>query len=131
MPTKWGKLDKDKNFGDLPDVAEAQSNLGLPTFAVALSPTADTTLTQLAGNPGGPQRALFILTQPSEEDSPDGTYSVVWPKPGTPTLAAPAVYWGEGDNGAASEIYDSVNVYELVTADGIHWYGRTIGAGMA
>jgi hypothetical protein len=72
----------------------------------------------------GPQRKTWIITQAAS----GGPYTVTWPKPGSPSLSAPAVYWPAGAAPTMSAGASAVDRYELVTLDGIHWYGSAYQA---
>jgi hypothetical protein len=67
----------------------------------------------------GPQRKIFVITQAAA----GGPFTVTWPKPGSPTLAAPAVYWPGGTAPTMTAAANSVDVYTLTTIDGVRWYG--------
>lgn len=84
-----------------------------------------TTLTQnmtisLQQNKGGPQRKTFVIKQAAS----GGPYTVTWPKPGSPTTSAPAVYWAGGTAPTMTATANATDMYELSTTDGVRWYGR-------
>lgn len=66
-----------------------------------------------------PQRKTFLIQQAAS----GGPYTVTWPKPGSPTLGSPAVYWAGGTAPTMSTGANAVDKYFLETLDGIHWYG--------
>lgn len=68
-----------------------------------------------------PQRKTIIIAQPSS----GGTYNytVTWPNPGSPSLSNPIIYWPGGVPPVQSAGLGATDLYELATADGIHWYG--------
>ncbi len=68
---------------------------------------------------GQPQRVTVKIQQAAS----GGPYTVTWPKPGSPTTAAPAVYWPGGAAPTMSTGAGAIDVYDLETTDGIHWYG--------
>ena len=85
------------------------------------------TLTQnmtvnLTRNTAGPQRKTFLFTQAAS----GGPYTVTWPKPGSPTVDSPAVYWAGGVAPTMTITASALDLYALETMDGIHWYGRAL-----
>lgn len=70
----------------------------------------------------GPQRKTIFITQAAS----GGPYTMTWPKPGSPTVAAPAVYWPSGTAPTQSTGASAVDKYVLETEDGIHWYGQQL-----
>lgn len=82
--------------------------------------TQNTTIGLTTGQPGA-QSKTFTLKQDAT-----GGRTVTWPKPGSPTVAAPAVYWAGGTAPAMTTTANATDVYELVTADGIRWYGTRL-----
>jgi hypothetical protein len=71
---------------------------------------------------GQPQRVTVKVSQPAA----GGTYNytLTWPKPGSPTTAAPAVYWAGGTAPTMSAGAGATDIYDLETFDGVRWYGR-------
>lgn len=67
-----------------------------------------------------PQRKTLVLTQAAS----GGPFTVTWPKPGSPTTAAPAIYWAGGTAPTMSAGAGVTDVYDLETFDGIHWYAQ-------
>jgi hypothetical protein len=94
-------------------------------FTATLSASITVSLTPASQSAiAGPQRKTFIITQAAT----GGPYTVTWPKPGSPSLSSPAVYWPGGTAPTMSAGAGAVDRYELVTADGIHWYGAAYQA---
>ena len=97
-------------------------------FAATLSANVTIDLGPSAQNGGktvsGPQRKTIILTQAAS----GGPYTVTWPKPGSPTTSAPAVYWAGGTAPTMSTGASAVDKYTLDTIDGVHWYGTAAQA---
>lgn len=90
--------------------------------AFALTLAGNTTLALSASSTpciAGPQRKIFVITQAAA----GGPFTVTWPKPGSPTLAAPAVYWPAGTAPTMTATANAVDVYTLTTIDGVRWYG--------
>jgi hypothetical protein len=71
----------------------------------------------------GPQRKTIAITQAAA-----GGFTVTWPKPGSPSLTAPAVYWPGGTAPVMSPGASAIDIYTLVTSDGIRWYGTAAQA---
>lgn len=92
--------------------------VGQGDFAPSVTLTASITIS-FQGNVAGPQRKLLVIKQAAS----GGPYTVTWPKPGSPTLAAPAVYWAGGTAPTMTVTASATDVYELITVDGIKWYG--------
>jgi len=65
------------------------------------------------------QRKTIFIKQASS----GGPYTVTWPKPGSPSLASPAVYWPGGTTPTMSTGAGVIDKYILETLDGSHWYG--------
>ena len=76
-------------------------------------------------NPGGAatlasaQRKTIIATQAAS----GGPYTITWPTAASPSTTACHVYWPGGSAPTMSTGASAVDVYELVTYDGAHWYG--------
>jgi hypothetical protein len=66
-----------------------------------------------------PQRKTIFITQAAA----GGPFTVTWPKPGSPSLSSPAVYWPGGAAPTMSAAASAIDKYVLETVDGIHWYG--------
>lgn len=71
------------------------------------------------GVTAGSQRKIIVITQAAA----GGPYTVTWPKPGSPTIGAPAFYWPGGTPPVMSIAPGAVDLYEVYSTDGIHWYG--------
>lgn len=84
----------------------------------SLTLTANTTI-NFQGSVAGAQRKVIVIKQAAS----GGPYTVTWPKPGSPTLATPAVYWAGGTAPTMTVTASATDVYELITLDGIRWYG--------
>ncbi len=67
----------------------------------------------------GPQRKVIVIKQAAA----GGPFTVAWPSTGSPTLAAPTVKWAGGAP-TMSAGANAIDWYDLVTTDGITWYGR-------
>jgi hypothetical protein len=92
----------------------------------ALTLTGNTTLLLASSQApcvAGPQRKTLVITQAA-----GGGFTVTWPKPGSPSLTAPAVYWPGGTAPTMSAGASAVDTYTLVTIDGIRWYGTAAQA---
>lgn len=92
------------------------------THTLASNITANLTSTYYDGTKtrGVPQRVTVIIKQAAA----GGPYTVTWPKPGSPTTSAPAVYWAGGTAPVMTATAGATDIYELVTYDGVRWYGR-------
>lgn len=66
-----------------------------------------------------PQRKTIFIQQAAS----GGPFTVAWPKPGSPSLSSPAVYWPAGSAPTQSTGASAIDKYVLETVDGIHWYG--------
>jgi hypothetical protein len=86
------------------------------TFAFTLAASQVLALSQ---NSAAPQRKTIYVTQAAS----GGPYTLTWPKPGSPSLSTPAVYWPGGIAPTMSPGAGAVDKYVLETFDGIHWYG--------
>ncbi|WP_160323701.1 glycosyl hydrolase family 28-related protein [Frankia sp. BMG5.23] len=64
------------------------------------------------------RKTIFIVQAAS-----GGPYTVTWPKPGSPSLSSPAVYWPGGTAPTMSTGAGAIDKYVLETVDGSHWYG--------
>ena len=91
------------------------------TLTLSASITANLTSTFYNGTKtlGAPQRVTIIITQAAA----GGPYTVTWPNPGSPTTGTPAIKWAGGTPPTMTATASAVDVYNLVTADGIRWYG--------
>jgi hypothetical protein len=96
-------------IGDMFAPAVLSGNI---TIALVYAPFSADTL-------GVPQRITIKIQQAAS----GGPFTVTWPKPGSPTAAAPAVYWPGGTPPVMTITANAVDVYDLETIDGIHWYG--------
>lgn len=73
-------------------------------------------------NAAAPQRKTFFFQQAAS----GGPYTITWPKPGSPTLNSPAFYWAAGVAPTMTATASAIDMYQLETFDGIHWYGRAV-----
>lgn len=71
----------------------------------------------------GPSRKTFVMKQDAT-----GSRTLAWPKPGAPTVAAPGVYWAGGTAPVMTTTANATDVFELVTYDGVRWYGTRLAA---
>lgn len=104
--------------------SEGFSNGGMPLwqgdfFSVTLTQNMTVALQH---NTAGPQRKTFLFTQASS----GGPYTVTWPKPGSPTVNSPAVYWAGGTAPTMTATASAIDMYVLETMDGVRWYGRAV-----
>jgi hypothetical protein len=71
---------------------------------------------------------FFLVNAPQRKtifvNSGAGGFTLTWPKPGSPTQSAPAVYWPGGVAPTQTAAAGAVDKYVLDTADGIKWYGQ-------
>lgn len=74
----------------------------------------------------GPAEKVIVMSQPATGGT--YTYTITWPKPGSPTLSSPAIYWPGGTAPTMSTGAGATDVYVLRTTDGIHWYGQALQA---
>lgn len=84
--------------------------------------TAATTFGFIQNLPG-PQVKTFIIKQDAT-----GSRTLTWPKPASPTVAAPAVYWAGGTTPVVTTTANATDVFQLITADGVRWYGTRLVA---
>lgn len=92
----------------------------------AFTVTADTTISlpgYQSSASSGPQRKTIFITQGS-----GGSHTVTWPKPGSPSLSSPAVYWPGGTAPTMTAAAGAIDKYVLETMDGIRWYGNAYQA---
>lgn len=68
---------------------------------------------------GSAQRKTIIIHQAAS----GGPYTVTWPHPGSPTVTNCTVLWAAGSAPAMSAGASAVDVYHLVTYNGVTWYG--------
>ena len=96
------------------------------TWTLTANLTANMTSTFYNGTKtlGIPQRVTIIIKQAAS----GGPYTVTWPKPGSPTTSAPAIYWAGGTAPTMTATASATDVYNLVTADGISWFGTALQA---
>jgi hypothetical protein len=94
------------------------------TLTLSASITANLTSTFYNGTKtlGAPQRVTIMIRQAAA----GGPWTVTWPKPGSPTTALPAIYWPGGTAPTMTATAGALDIYNLVTADGISWYGQAI-----
>jgi hypothetical protein len=73
----------------------------------------------MAHNVAGPQRKTIFYQQAAT----GGPFTVTFPKPGSPSVSSPAVYFPSGTY-VMSVGASAVDMIEMSTIDGIHWYAR-------
>lgn len=83
-------------------------------------------LTSASFNAGNTLGAAQRLTIKIQQAASGGPFTVTWPKPGSPSVSAPAVYWAGGTAPTMTATANATDIYNLVTMDGIHWYGQAI-----
>lgn len=93
-------------------------------FSTVLSANITVSLNPATGNQNsvtlaGPQRKSILIQQAAA----GGPYTVTWPVNASPTISSPTVVWPGGVAPVMSTAASAVDHYELVTLDGITWYG--------
>jgi hypothetical protein len=113
-------------YGQAPMFFSSPSAYPTPNVADFFPLTLSVNTTIIPSSAGGyvaaPQRKILVITQAAS----GGPYTVTWAASGTPTTSAPNVAWDGGSPPVMSSAANAVDVYELVTLDGAHWYGTVI-----
>lgn len=102
------------------NVATQISDFSTLTLAASITINLNPVAFNLGKTNGIAQRVTIVITQAAA----GGPFTVTWPHTGSPTTSSPTVKWAGGTAPTMTAAANSVDVYDLETADGITWYGR-------
>lgn len=94
-------------------------NMDVGDFAGVFTLSANLTIA-FSGTKAGPQ----VKVIPIKQAATGGPWTVTWPHNASPTLASPTVLWAGGTAPTQTATAGALDVYELVTWDGVTFLGR-------